>query len=97
MAPSEAWDAAEVTVGGDGLAARLDGERGDVGIWDEIPLHARRSTPPLEDRPVPVTGATRIAFGWARTACANSSANSSMSGGPEIRKRTAGWAHVRGR
>jgi hypothetical protein len=47
-----AREPAEVAVGGDPLASRLDRQRGEVGVGRQVALDARRPTEAGEDVPV---------------------------------------------
>jgi hypothetical protein len=56
MPPAKPGEAAEVAIGRDPFAAGLDGERGEVGVGNEVSLRAGIAALALEDVPVPWAG-----------------------------------------
>src|SRR3990172_7246233 len=56
MAPPEAYEPAEVPIGGDPFAARFDCEGGEIGVGHEIAFHVTLAAEPAEDIPMPGPG-----------------------------------------
>ena len=55
MLPPQPIETGKVAVGRDPLASRLDRERGELGVRDEVALGTGVSAEPREDGPVTVT------------------------------------------
>jgi hypothetical protein len=91
MPPAQSAEAAEVAVRRDPLAARLDRERSQVGIGDEVSLRVDVRARSLEDPPVACPGRTGALFGGLFSARAKSNAPARGLGG----SKTRGWMTTR--